>query len=177
MPLVHKPAEAWPTMCGWLVPDVNCTQLQYAIVQRAMADVGILETPLGSNRGKRIDRYAARGGSPAGSYWCGLFVGAVFSDCGAMVPEGYGATDNWLPYITDKPVIGAAVLYGLRKKGPVRADMDAHHIGVIARLDPMILTIEGNRSYAGTASNNGIAVDIGPMLRKDVLGFVHPRTA
>ena len=38
----------------------------------------------------------------------------------------------------------------------------------------MTLTIEGNRSFAGTTSNNGVAVDIGPMLRKDILGYVSP---
>ena len=55
-------------------------------------------------------------------------------------------------------------------------DMDAHHIGVVVRLDPMVLTIEGNRGFAGS-TNNGVAVDIGPMLRRDVLGYFHPRSA
>jgi len=172
MALKTFPAEGWPSDCGWLVPGTNCTQLQYAICLRAMKDVGILETPLGSNRGKRIDGYAKRGGSPLGSWWCALFVGAVFADCGAMVPEGYPATDNWLPFIDDKPGIGAAILYGLRKNGKP----DAHHIGIIVRLDPMVLSVEGNRAFAGS-SNNGVAVDLGPVLRTDILGYFHPRTA
>ena len=154
----------------------NCTPLQYAVVLRALKDVGILETPLGSNRGTRIDRMAKRAGSPLGSWWCAIWAGAVMADAGSLVPEGYAATDNWLPYCVKEPVIGAAVLYGLRKRGPVMPDMDAHHIGVVVRLDPMVLTIEGNRGFAGS-TNNGVAVDIGPMLRRDVLGYFHPRSA
>jgi hypothetical protein len=176
MGLVKRAAEAWPSDCGWLVPEQNCTPLQYAVCLRAMKDVGILEVPLGSNRGTRIDRYAKRGGSPVGSWWCALFVGAVFADAGALVPENYGLTDNWLPYIDNKPAIGAAVLYGLKKKGPVRADMDSHHIGIIVRLDPMVLSVEGNRGFAGS-TNNGVAVDLGPVLRSDILGYFHPRLA
>ena len=39
-----------------------------------------------------------------------------------------------------------------------------------------MLTIEGNRAFAGT-SNDGVAVDIGPPNRKDILGYIHPREA
>lgn len=49
-------AAEWPAEAGWLVPapspQANCTALQYAIVIRAMKDVGILEVPLGSNRAR-----------------------------------------------------------------------------------------------------------------------------
>lgn len=176
MALVTVKREDWPREIGWLVPGENCTELGFRIALRAWKDIGIVEVPLGSNRGTRIDRYAQRAGSPLGSWWCAIWAGAVFADAGALVPKGYPLTDNWLPHITDKPVIGAAVLYGLRKRGPVRSDMDAHHIGIVVRLDPLMLTVEGNRGYAGT-TNNGVAVDIGPVTRKDILGYMHPTPA
>lgn len=159
--------EPWPATAGWLSED-NSRPLGRAIVLRAMCDVGILEVPLGSNRGIRIDRYAKRAGSPLGSWWCAIWAGAVFADCGAVVPVGYASCDSWLPYLTKTPVIGAAILYGVRG--------DAHHIGIIARLEPMVLTIEGNRGFAGS-TNNGLAVDIGPLMRSDILGYFHPRVA
>ena len=62
--------------------------------------------------------------------------------------------------------IGAAILYG--------KPTDATHIGIVVRLEPMILTTEGNRSLAGAVTNNGIGVDIGPQNRKDVIGYVWP---
>lgn len=176
MTLLSLPAERWPRDAGWLVPGENCTELGLRIVLRAMRDLGIVETPLGSNRGTRIDAMTARAGLKPPQWWCAIWAGAVFADAGAKVPKGYPLTDCWLPYVTGIPTPGAAVLYGLRKKGPVRADMDAHHIGIVARLEPLLLTIEGNRGYAGT-TNDGVAVDIGPVLRKDILGYVHPVAA
>lgn len=171
MPLIKPPAQEWPRDAGWLVPRENCTALQYATIARAFKDVGIRENPPGSNRGTRIDRYLREAGVPedmikAGrGWWCAAFVGAVFRDCGIPVPAGYASCDAWLPYVTKTPAVGAAVLYGVRG--------DAHHIGIVVRLDPMD-TIEGNRSFAGTTSNDGVACDYGPMMRRDVLGYVWP---
>ncbi len=172
MPLIAMPAEPWPREAGWLVPGENCTELGYRIVLRALKDVGIVESPLGSNRGVRIDRLTRRAGLEPPQWWCAIWAGAVFADAGAKVPGGYALTDTWLPYLTRTPAIGAAILYGVRRKGPVRPDMDAHHIGIVVRLDPLMLTVEGNRGYAG-ATNNGVAVDIGPVVRRDILGYVH----
>lgn len=172
MALYRAPAQTWPNLAGWLVPGENCSTLGYAIVQRAFDDIGILEVPLASNRGVRIERYLRRAGVPedviaAGKgWWCAAFVGAVFVDCGVPVPSGYASCDAWLPYVEPEPAVGHAVLYGVRG--------DAHHIGIVVRLEPMVLTIEGNRAFAGT-TNNGVACDLGPMLRSDILGYVNPQ--
>lgn len=179
MPLTKRKAETWPADLGWLVPQpsagANCTALQYAVCQRAMKDVGILEVPLGSNRGVRIDRYLRRASVPESlittgkGWWCASQTGAVLIDCGVPVPADYGSCDAWIPYLDTKATIGSVVLYGLKKDGRT----DAHHIGIVVRLAPMVLTIEGNRGYAGT-TNNGVACDIGPMQRTDVLGYISP---
>lgn len=176
MPKLIKPAAGeWPSDAGWLVPngpEANCTPLQYAVVLRALKDVGILEVPLASNRGVRIDKYLRRAGVPeelikAGKgWWCAAAAGAWLLDCGVPVPADYAATRSWLPFVGSKRTPGAIVLYGL--------DNVPHHIGIVARDDDgIVLTIEGNRGYAGT-TNDGVAVDIGPMLRKDILGYITP---
>lgn len=171
--LIKPKGDAWPNIAGWLVPNENCTTVGYAIVQRAFDDVGIMEVPLASNRGVRIEKYLRRAGVPddmirAGKgWWCAAFVGAVFVDCGVPVPRDYASCDSWLPYVEKTPAIGSAVLYGVRG--------DAHHIGIVVRLSPMVLTIEGNRAFAGS-TNNGVACDLGPMLRTDILGYVNPQT-
>lgn len=168
MPFFDLKAEPWPRVAGWLY-DGNSTELERRIVARAMCDVGITEVPLGSNRGTRIDAMVKRSGLPVqkqGWWWCAIWAGAVLADCGVKIPKGYPACDAWLPYLTPKPTIGSAILYGVRG--------DAHHIGIVVRLDPIVLTIEGNRAFAGT-TNNGVAVDIGPPMRKDILGYYHPR--
>jgi hypothetical protein len=175
MPLTKRKAQTWPADLGWLVPPpssgANCTALQYAVCQRANKDVGILEVPIGSNRGVRIDRYLRRAHVPESlittgrGWWCASQTGAVLIDCGVPVPTDYGSCDAWLPYLDKKPTIGSVVLYGVRG--------NAHHIGIVVRLTPMVLTIEGNRGYAGT-TNNGVACDIGPMNRTDILGYISP---
>ena len=167
MPLASFPGHEWPRVAGWL-DDSNSTELERKIVERALRDDGINEDPIGSNRGTRIDRYTREAGLTPPVWWCAVWVGAVFRDCGCLVPVGYPSTDRWLPYLTDTPRIGSAILYGVRG--------NAHHIGIIARLHPLVLTVEGNRGYAGT-TNNGQAVDLGPQKRTDVLGYFRPQLA
>lgn len=186
MPLVKlAPLDPPVPDLGWLVPGQNISPLRYDVCRRALKDVGILEVPLGSNRGTRIDRYAKAAGSPLGSWWCAILAGRVLIDAGSLVPAEYGLTDNWLPYVERadrgaKPEVGDVVIYGLKRPGPVVSWGDGHHAGIIVRLpEPgqnLTLTIEGNRGFAGT-TNNGVAVDIGPMVRSDVLGYFKPRVA
>lgn len=180
--LVALSAAPWPRSSGWLVPGeeygapgANCAWHEYLIVRRTERDDGILEQPWASNRGVRIDKMTVRAGSPLGSWWCGIEVGTVFRDCGMYVPQEYGAVDAWLPYLVSTPRIGSAIIYGVRG--------DGHHIGIVTRIGTGmpnapadgILTREGNRSFAGTTSNNGVAVDQGPVQRRDILGYVRPR--
>jgi hypothetical protein len=179
--LITLPQQPNPNPCGWLVsqgPDANCTPLEHRAALRAFLDVGTLEVPLGSNRGIRIDNYARRGGLPVvkdpttkeGWWWCGLAMGAWLADAGSQVPQDYADCDAWVPFLVAEPRTVCAVVYGTRKGGVA----SAHHIGLRVRAAPMVLTIEGNRGFAGT-TNNGVAVDIGPMVRTDVLGYFYLR--
>lgn len=173
--LITIAPEGWPQPASWLRstgPNANCTPLQHAIVLRALCDDGIQETPVGSNRGERIDHYSRRAGLQPGGAWCAIWLGSVYGDCGALVPRWYPLTDYWLPHVVQQPCIGAAVLYGKRTPSQYSNWADANHIGIVAMLEPQMLTIEGNRG-----GKNGQAVALGPMSRRDVLGYVHPRRA
>lgn len=171
MPTLRRlPAPlGWPGACPWL-DAANSTDLERRVAWRAHQDIGLVEDPLGSNRGRRIDAMARRGGSPLGSYWCALWVGEVLADCGLGVPPGYGSCDAWRPWmqpgLPDAPV--AVILYGTPD--------DAKHIGIQVRREPLRLTIEGNRGLKGSATRNGVAVDLDAITRADVLGHV-PLTA
>jgi hypothetical protein len=61
---------------------------------------------------------------------------------------------------------GSFVLYGVPG--------DAKHIGLVTRVDPIVLTREGNRGLAGSNTNNGIICDQAAMTRHDILGYVPP---
>lgn len=157
-------------LAAWLPSSTPA--LNRAIVKRALCDVGICEIPPGSNRSGRIDEYVKAVGSPLGSYWCAAFVAAVWREAGAETPPRDAAScDAWKRWAFEtsrfdsKPVLGAVVLYGTHD--------DASHCGIIVRLAPLTLTVEGNTSLGGY-SRNGVAVDLKEMNGPRVLGFVHP---
>lgn len=172
--LLVRPAKPWPGEALWAA---NVPELNRKILYRAWEDLGIVEEPPGSNRGPQIDTYLRRASVPESlitsgkGWWCAAWAGCMWIDAGAKTPRDFGSCDAWLPFLEPKgcvPQIGDAILYG--KTG------DAVHIGIVARTAPMLLTIEGNRAFGG-ASNNGVAVDIGPPNRSDILGYVKPVSA
>lgn len=186
MTLVSRPVQPWPHAFDWLGPEVD--PLRRRILARSHLDIGILEVPKGSNRGVRIDTYLRRARVPealieAGKgYWCAAWAGAVFIDAGAKIPADYGSCDAWLPYLVPCPLAelptvgqpGDAVLYGKRRPD---GTLDAQHIGILWRLDPQVLSCEGNRGLGATPTNNGTAVDVDEVTRADVLGVVRPVAA
>jgi hypothetical protein len=155
----------WPGAAPWLDAH-NSTDLERRVAWRALQDVGLVEEPLGSNRGRRLDAMARRGGSPLGSYWCALWVGEVLADCGLGVPPGYGSCDAWRPWATPglPETAVAVVLYGTAT--------DYQHIGLQVRRTPVRLTVEGNRGLRGSGTRNGVAVDLDAITRADAIAHV-----
>src|ERR1041385_4464450 len=87
-------------------------------VSFALANVGVCEDPIGSNRGPEIDAWAEEFGSPLGSFWCALAVGKARKEGGLWIPErDVGSCDEWVyeatraMIVTDAPTPGAAVVY------------------------------------------------------------------
>jgi hypothetical protein len=158
------------SLAPWLPADtLSGTR---AVIERALKDIGLLETPLGSNRSGRIDEYNRAAGVAEGSYWCASACGAWWRECGFEVPRGYASCDAWLTWakVTQRwrrmPELGAAVLYGVPG--------DARHIGLIVRLTPAVLSVEGNTTVEGSAfERNGTAVAMKLVTDRDpVLGYV-----
>ena len=121
------------------------------IARRAAQDIGVCEDPPGSNRGVRIDEYNNLAGVPVGSFWCASACGAWYRESNVPAPTGFASCDNWLRWLdsndlrSQKPVIGGIVLYGVGS--------DAQHIGVVVRLHPYVMTIEGNTTLDGFSRN------------------------
>lgn len=156
---------------AWL--DAAVPAMRQAIVRRAMCDIGIVEMPPGSNRSPRIDEYVAAVGSPYGSRWCAAAVAAWWRDCGADVPPVDGGSCNaWMAWARRTrtwsvvPREGSAVVYG--------SNGIAVHIGVIVRLTPQLLSVEGNTSIAGGFDAEGIAVVLKRVSPSRVLGYIEP---
>lgn len=166
-------ARGWPAMAGWLSDDLPA--LNRNIVWRAFADAGICEVPVSSNRSGRIDEYNKRAGAPVGSYWCASWATAVWEDCGASLPRsGRASCDALMQWAkakgqwSQKPVIGALILYGSRQP------LDANHVGIVIRISPIVRTLEGNAGVAGGVTRNGEGVEMKVAALDRVLGYVHP---
>ncbi len=180
----------WPSALRHLGDDVP--YLNKLICMRAMLDIAsVCEEPPSSNRGKDIDEYNKRAGSPLGSFWCASWVTAVWEDCKVDLPKQDRASCDqlvdwaikeglWVPHDPlnrEKKVLpGSLVLYTNGRPLPGRRDrLDAVHVGIVVRVMPYLLSIEGNAAYGGIFSTNGEAVVLKrPEIRR-VYGFVSPR--
>lgn len=146
------------------------------VITRARCDVvQVVETPLASNRGTEIDEYNTRAHAPLGSYWCASALSAWWEDAGLQVPRtGRASCDSWMAWGKETgrwsatPALGAAVLYGVPG--------DANHIGLVVRLSPVVLSIEGNTSINPGFDRNGVAVMVKQVNLEStrILGYVLP---
>lgn len=170
-------ARPWPSQAGWLTGTEP--QMRLAIVFRALADLGVCETPPGSNRGGRIDEWNRRAEAPPASYWCEAWANAVWTDAGAETPPSLRAstdamiiwgkqTKRWRP-VSATPEIGDQVLYGKTVAGA----LDANHVGIVVRVTPYLLTVEGNTGFGGF-DRNGEAVVLKKPEPARILGYVSP---
>lgn len=129
----------------------------------ALRHIGLCEEPLGSNRNAIIDEWAREFGSPRGSHWCALAVGKARKTGGLWIPSrDVGSCDQWVYEAekagvrTTKPEPGAAVVYTTWKRitgGRYDGQIDAVHMGIILRVSPMLLAIEGNTGFGGMERN------------------------
>lgn len=167
-----------PALARWL-PQGFAT-MQRLIVVRALADVGLTETPLGSNRSPIIDEYAKHFGSPLGSSWCALAAGMWFEFAGARVPPvAVGAVESWYAMgkargtLTKDAQPGYAVLYDWTGNGK------PDHMGIVATADPLILTIEGNTTFKRQSGSdrNGEGCTLGDVDAEHVLDYLIPEAA
>jgi hypothetical protein len=144
--------DGFPRGARWLTDpidvrhsDIDCRAT--LAVERALRDVFLMEAPPGSNRGKSIDEYNTRAGSPLGSPYCASAVTAWWEDVGLEVPERDRASCD--------------VLYRWALK---------------TRRFHLVLSIEANTSMDGRFNREGFAFDRRIIERTDkrVLGFVRP---
>lgn len=151
------------------------------VIVRAVMDLGaVVETPMDSNRGPQIDAYLRSAHVPesvikAGrGYWCAAAVGQWWADAEFETPRGRAGCDSWMKWARETgrwshtPTLGAAVLYGV--------EGDARHIGLVVRLAPLILSIEGNTTVETGFSRNGnaVALKIVDPRTDPILGFCSP---
>ncbi|WP_372622564.1 peptidoglycan-binding protein [Falsiroseomonas sp.] len=144
--------------------------LAEAALAVARTQIGVTETPPGSNRGPEVERYLASVGLGGGFAWCAAFVhwcgeeGAKQAGLANRVPRTAGVLEMWrraqrdgLPCVTAE---AAREQPGLVTAGMVfimRFSATTGHTGFVeARDSGRLVTIEGNSNDSGSREGTGV---------------------
>ena len=154
-----------------------------AALDYALRHVGVCEDPVGSNRGPEIDAWAREFVSPLGSAWCALSVAKARQVGDLWIPtHDVGSCDEWVLQATragltrTDPEPGAAVVYTSGQRiagGRYDGQLDAVHIGLVLRVTPVLLAIEGNTAL-GAFERNGFVQALKEVQTDRVLCYVTP---
>ncbi len=144
-----------------------------AALDIAANEVGVLEVPPGSNRGTRVETYQSSVGSFCiGQPWCMCFVYWVFLEAAkatggkSPVPKTGGVLDAWsestklkgsVKVVTaddaadDPSLVEPGMVFFLRT-----SDRTGHTGLVVANLNGLLETIEGNTNNGGSREGIGV---------------------
>jgi hypothetical protein len=161
----------------------NSTKGEIA-VQIATRDIGIIESPKGSNTGSpRINQMLKNVGFTKGAFWCAAAVSTWWKEAGMKIPPllatgGPASCMIWMSWgksnnrFSSTPAIGAAILYHHGK-----GHAGANHIGLVSSIDAngKVHTIEGNTTKRGTTCNGGGVFRKNPS-GPSILGYVLPES-
>ena len=156
-----------------IVPDSAALSIMQAAVDFARTQIGIMESPLGSNRGPEVDEYVrAAGLSPSGKFaWCVAFTHFCYLKAAASVGKAnpHIKTASVLAHwnkAKDKPnIIRVTTSQALANPALIKPgslfiiDLGGGlgHSGIVtATANGFLDTIEGNTNDNG--SRNGIGV-------------------
>jgi len=143
------------------------TELLKEVIKAAISQVGIMEEPPGSNRGKRVEEYLSSVGLGPGLFWCAAFIYWCFDKAAKkkgvrnpLVKTG-GCLYHWDHTKGKKiPARQAVNNPSLLKPGQIFIinNGGGHgHTGLVEKIEGgFIHTIEGNSNPSG--SSNGIGV-------------------
>ncbi len=159
----------WESLFGEVfTPDATApNDLLREALSFAQTQVGVMEKPVGSNKGPEVNAYLASVNVPPGNFWCAAFVYFCFNEAakklGVVNPlvKTAGCLDHWNRTKAKKvKAVDARNNPSLVKPGNIFIidHGGGHgHTGIIKRVEGgRLITIEGNSNPNG--SSNGIGV-------------------
>jgi hypothetical protein len=149
------------------VPPGNSGPLLERAVEMAVTQIGVMENPPKSNRGKEVRMYMESAGSQEGLFWCAGFVYWCFNEAARALGrpnplvKTVGCLDHWRRTTADKILKNQAVDNpALIRPGSIFIKDHGRgmgHTGIVEKVENgFIRTIEGNSNTNG--SSNGIGV-------------------
>lgn len=160
--------------------------LALAALQIAISQVGVMEQPLGSNRGPQVDEYLRSVGvDPAtGSYpWCAAFTYWCFAQAAAEAKVANhlvrtaGVLDHWnrstarkllsVEALAQPALVLPGMIFVMAFKG------GTGHMGLVEKIDGQALTtIEGNTNKGGSREGIGVFRRTARTIRSINRGFL-----
>ena len=164
------------------------TGLAGAALGNAISQIGVMESPPGSNRGPMVDQYLKAVGAPPGSFWCMAFVNWCFQQAAKDqakddgFPKTAGCIDAWnrvkgaspgcivtrAQAIADPSLVRPGFVFILDHGG-------GHgHTGFVKQgVGGALRTIEGNSNNTGSANGVGVfELNRRTIMDKDLKGFL-----
>lgn len=149
------------------VIEENANQLLTEALNIAISQVGVMEDPPGSNRGKKVEEYLASVGLGRGQFWCAAFLYWCFQKASEKLDRKNPVlkTGHCMTHWRDSPAKKIPAADALNKPSLLKPGHifiintgGAHgHTGMIESVEGgFIHTIEGNSDPAG--GRNGIGV-------------------
>jgi hypothetical protein len=142
-----------------------------AALAKAGGQVGVMESPLGSNRGREVEAYLNSVGLPGGNFWCMAFVHWCFREAAASngmanpFPRTAGCLDAWNRVKAANPSRLVSSVAARANPAIVKPGMvfildfgGGHgHTGFVkANHGGALVTVEGNSNTAGSANGVGV---------------------
>jgi peptidoglycan hydrolase-like protein with peptidoglycan-binding domain len=142
-------------------PSGAATNVVAEAVRIALTQDGVMEEPLGSNRGGKVDEYNHTAGVPAGSFWCMSFVYWCFVQASARLGQTNPMPKTaYCPYLYNWGKQHGKLVTSPRPGDIflVKGGPNGHkHTGLVTSANGGSFgTIEGNTNTDG--SHNGIGV-------------------
>ena len=162
---------SWGALFGAAPVTVTPKGIAGAALAYAVSQVGVMESPIGSNRGPQVDDYLRTVGAAPGSYWCMSFVHWCFfhaaKDNGRdnPFPKTAGCLDAWNRVKAKSPGCVITAKQAIADPSIVRPGFvfildhgGGHgHTGFVRQaIGGTLRTVEGNSNPNG--SSNGIGV-------------------
>lgn len=157
-------ADAVPASTGPIAP------LLARALAVAASQVGVMEQPVGSNRGPKVDQYLKSTGTPLGSAWCAAFLYFCFDQAarelgranplvrtGGVLAHWNGARTRGIPrLLTDNAIANPSLVH------PGMIFVISHgagtgHTGLVEAVEAgKLVTIEGNTNDNGSREGIGV---------------------
>lgn len=175
----------WGSIFGATPAAVAPTGEAAAALGVAISQIGVMEVPVGSNRGPMVDQYQIAAGIPPGNFWCMSFVYWCFKTAGngaTQFPRTAGCLDAWNKVKAKFPsriVTQAAALADPALVKPGMVFILDHgggygHTGFVRQsVGGALTTVEGNTNPTGSANGIGVfELNRRKVIDKQLKGFL-----